>query len=57
MSIVRMQVTVNATAERTWAALTDSAALQAWFAEHAAIDLDEGRYDFWGQYTVGTPES
>ena len=54
--IVRMQVTVNATAERAWAALTDSAALEAWFTEHAAVDLDGGRYDFWGQYTVGTPD-
>ena len=53
--IVRMQVTVKATAERAWAALTDSDALEAWFAEHAAVDLDGGRYDFWGQYTAGTP--
>ncbi len=53
--IVRMQVTVNATAERAWAALTDSDALEAWFAEHATVDLDDGRYDFWGQYTAGTP--
>ena len=53
--IVRMQVTVNATAERAWLALTASDALEAWFAEHAAVDLDGGRYDFWGQYTAGTP--
>ncbi len=54
--IVRMQVTVNATAERAWAALTDSDALEAWFAEHAAVDLAASRYDFWGQYTVGAPQ-
>ena len=53
--IVRMQVTVNATAERAWAALTDSGALEAWFAEHAAVDLAAGRFDFWGQYSAGTP--
>ncbi len=54
--IVRMQVTVNATAARAWAALTESAALEAWYAEHAAIDLAAGHYDFWGQYTVGAPD-
>ena len=54
--IVRMQVTVNVTAERAWAALTDSAALEAWYAGHAAVDLAGGRYDFWGQHTVGTPD-
>ena len=54
--IVRMQVTVNATAERAWAALTESDALEAWFAEHAAVDLDGGCYDFWGQYTAGVPD-
>ena len=54
--IVRMQVTLNATAERAWAALTASDALEAWFAEHAAVDLANGRYDFWGQYTAGVPD-
>ncbi len=54
--IVRMQVTVNATPGRAWAALTDSSALAAWYAEHADVDLAAGRYDFWGQYTVGTPD-
>ena len=54
--IVRMQVTVNATVERAWEALTDSAALEAWYAGHAAVDLAGGRYDFWGQHTVGTPD-
>lgn len=54
--IVRMQVTVNATAERAWAALTDSRALEAWYAEHADVDLDAGHYDFWGRHTVGTPD-
>ena len=46
--IVRMQVTVNATTGRAWAALTDNAALAAWYAEHADVDLAAGRYDFWG---------
>lgn len=54
--IVRMQVSVNATAERAWDALTEGAALQAWFAEHADVDLDAGRFDFWGEYTVGAPD-
>ena len=54
--IVRMQVTVNATAERAWSALTDGAALQGWYAEHASVDLASGRFDFWGQFTAGTPD-
>ena len=54
--VVRMQVTVNAAAERAWVALTGSDALEAWFAERAAVDLDGGRYDFWGQDTAGTPD-
>ncbi len=53
--IVRMQVTVNAAAERAWAALSDNAALQAWYAEFADVDLEAGRYDFWGQFTAGAP--
>ncbi|MCY3718605.1 MAG: SRPBCC family protein [Anaerolineaceae bacterium] len=54
--IVRMQVTVNATAERAWSALSDGDALQGWYAEHAQVDLAAGRYDFWGQFTAGTPD-
>ncbi|MQA09597.1 MAG: hypothetical protein GEU98_13805 [Pseudonocardiaceae bacterium] len=32
--------------------LIDAAALRTWFAEHAVVDLDGGRYEFWGRHTV-----
>ena len=38
-----------------FAVLTDGDALAAWFAEHADVALDEGRYGFWGRYTPECP--
>jgi uncharacterized protein YndB with AHSA1/START domain len=39
-----------------FAALTEPAALAAWFAEHVDIDLRAGgRFAFHGRYTLGTP--
>ncbi len=37
-------------------ALTDSKDVIAWFAEAADIDLDQKKYDFWGQFTPETPD-
>lgn len=53
---LKMQIKLNATPERIFAALTHSDALQAWFAEHADIDLEAGRYDFWGRFTPQAPD-
>jgi uncharacterized protein YndB with AHSA1/START domain len=36
-------------------AFTEPTILTQWFCEHADIDLDAGRYDFWGKYTPGAP--
>lgn len=33
-------------------ALTDPAALVVWLDEHADVSLAEGRYDFWGRYSL-----
>jgi uncharacterized protein YndB with AHSA1/START domain len=42
--------------DAVFAALTDPAALAAWFAEHVSIDLREGgRFAFHGRYTLGAP--
>lgn len=41
---------------RVFAALTDGDALAAWFAEHADVALDDGRYDFWGRFTPECPD-
>lgn len=47
---------IHAPAERIFAALTESAELEAWFAEHARVEPREGgRYAFWGKHTLGTP--
>lgn len=45
------RVTLAAVPARVFAALTDAAELTAWFAEHADVRLDEGRYEFWGRHT------
>ena len=52
---LHIQVTLNASADRIYAALTNDSALETWFAEHAAIKLGEQRYDYWGRFTPGTP--
>src|SRR5439155_3253334 len=41
--------------DRVWRALTDPKEMQTWFCEHAEVDLDAGRYDFWGRFTPGVP--
>ncbi|HXV97962.1 MAG TPA: SRPBCC domain-containing protein [Anaerolineae bacterium] len=51
-----MQVTMAAPPQAVFQALTDSAALTAWFAETADISLTEKRYDFWGRFTLETPD-
>ena len=39
-----------------FAALTDPAALQAWFAEHVDVDARPGgRFRFWGRHSYGVP--
>jgi uncharacterized protein YndB with AHSA1/START domain len=53
---LHMEVTIAAPPARVYAALTDSQALAAWFAEFAEVAVDEGRYDFWGRFTPETPD-
>lgn len=50
-----LEIDLDATPERVWRALTDSKELAAWFCEHADVDLEQGRYDFWGRHTLGAP--
>lgn len=52
---VQISIEVAADCATVFRALTQSAALQAWFAEHADVDLTAGRYDFWGRHTPGNP--
>lgn len=53
---IRMQLTLNASPDRVWHALTDSTALVAWFSEYADVDLGAKRYDYWGRYTLDAPD-
>jgi len=49
-------LTMRATPDRVWAALTDADAVRAWFAEHAEIDTRVGgAWRFWGRYSLGVP--
>ncbi len=46
-----MRVRIDAPPDTVKTALTDADALAEWFAESAEVDLDEGRFQFWGRYT------
>lgn len=53
---IHMQLALNRAPQEIYRALTDSAALEAWFSESAEVSLLEKRYDFWGRFTPGTPD-
>jgi uncharacterized protein YndB with AHSA1/START domain len=52
---ITMQVSLAALPQVVFQALTDSMALEAWFAEYADISVAQKRYDFWGRFTPETP--
>lgn len=52
---IEIHIDLNASPEAVFAALTDANALEAWFAERAEVDLNQGRYAFWGRYTPEAP--
>src|SRR5688500_14332167 len=51
----RAEVPIGAPVQDVWEALTTPSLLEQWFCEHADVDLDAGRYDFWGRYTPDVP--
>ena len=53
---IRMQLHLAASPAEVWHALTDSNAVQSWFAEFVDIDLDAKRYNFWGRWTLFNPD-
>jgi uncharacterized protein YndB with AHSA1/START domain len=55
-STTRIQIGLNTDPERVFHALTDAAALQAWFSEHAEVDVSNKQYDFWGKFTPKAPD-
>ena len=52
---VELQVTIDATPEQVYQALTDGEQLGQWFAEHVDVSLEDGRFGFWGRLTPGAP--
>lgn len=48
-------ISLPASSERFFRALTDPAELQHWFANHAEVDLPGGVYRFHGPAVLGTP--
>ncbi|HYO50643.1 MAG TPA: SRPBCC domain-containing protein [Chloroflexia bacterium] len=54
-NILHIQLDIAATKSAIFRALTDSAELTSWFAEHADVSIPDKRYDFWGRFTPETP--
>lgn len=50
-----VSIDIAADTARVFAALTDSSALEQWFAEHADVDREANRFDFWGRHTYANP--
>ncbi|HEX8868452.1 MAG TPA: SRPBCC domain-containing protein [Lentzea sp.] len=46
-----VRVRTSAPVARIYKALTTAAGLRSWLAEHAAVDLEQGTFEFWGRYT------
>lgn len=51
MSTGVFRVRTSAPTARVYQALTTAEDLRGWLAEHAAVDLDQGTFEFWGRYT------
>lgn len=51
MSTGVVRVRTTAPTARIYEALTTADGLRTWLAEHAAVDLAQGTFEFWGRYT------
>jgi uncharacterized protein YndB with AHSA1/START domain len=47
---LRLRVHIDADPDTVFTALTGGDELTDWFAESAEVDLEKGRYEFWGRY-------
>jgi uncharacterized protein YndB with AHSA1/START domain len=56
MSDIKLEMPVKADPHKVFRACLNPEALETWFAEHASVSVEEGRYDFWGRYTPGAPD-
>ncbi|HSR49184.1 MAG TPA: SRPBCC family protein [Acidobacteriota bacterium] len=53
---IALEIELDARPEETYQALTDGGRLKAWLADQAEVDLDEGRYGFWGRFVPDSPD-
>jgi len=47
---LRLRVRIDADPDTVFKALTDGDELSDWFAESAAVELEQSRFEFWGRY-------
>jgi len=47
-----LRASIAAPPDTVYKALTDAAALESWFAEHAEVSLEQRTFGFWGRYTL-----
>ncbi len=53
---IELQLTINAPPQDVYRALTEGDQLEQWFAEHADVSMEDGRYGFWGRLTPEHPD-
>lgn len=53
---IELQLTVDASPQDVHRALTEGDQLEQWFAKHADVSMDDGRYGFWGRLTPEHPD-
>ena len=53
---IELQLTIDAPPQDVYRALTEGDQLEQWFAEHADVSMDDGRYGFWGRLTPENPD-
>jgi len=53
---IELEIKLPTASEEVFKALTDPARLKTWFVDEADVDLESGRYSFWGRYIPNAPE-
>ena len=56
LKTIEVTMHIDAAPAAVFQAVTNTADVQAWFAECADISLPEKRYDFWGRFTPEAPD-
>jgi uncharacterized protein YndB with AHSA1/START domain len=53
---IKIAIDVGSPPARVFEALTRASELERWFTAKAFVSEAEGRFDFWGRYTPGSPD-